>query len=128
MQPVTPSTPTGTFLAPLLLGVSAALGAGELVEHLPRHRLGERLLDRDARRLAAARVDAGLGARLQLLGALRRYRDEPELGVHVLRKNQLAHAVFVSSPVSNVLQMARARSATAGTPLPAARMMDFGPW
>ena len=58
---------------------SRALGAGQLVEHLPRHGLGERLLDRDAGGLAAARLDAGLGARLQLLGALRGHRDEAEL-------------------------------------------------
>ena len=87
MQPVTPRTTTGT-LAPTPPPPAAPPVPRQLVEHLPRDVPGERLLDRDARGLAAARLDARLGAALQLLGALRRHRDEAELRIHVLGKNQ----------------------------------------
>src|SRR5574341_1998386 len=120
MQPVTPSTTTGTSR---LLPGAALHPVRELVEHLPRDRLGERLLDRDAGGLAAARLHARLGAGLQLLGALRRHRDEAELRIHVLGKDHLGHRVVVSSLVSNVFSIARACSATAGTRQRAARMM-----
>src|SRR3990172_2139970 len=122
MQPVTPSTTTGTSRL-LLAAALGPFGARQLVEHLPRHGLGERLLDRDAGGLAAARLHARLGAGLQLLRALRRHRDEAELGIHVLGKNDLHHVVVVSSLVSKVLSIERACSATAGTRQRAARMM-----
>src|SRR5512143_3978157 len=89
MHPVTPRTTTGTEL---LLGGFLGAGLGLLAD-LPRDRLRDRLLDRDAGGLPAAGVDPRLRPGLQLLRPLRRDRDEPELRVHVLGKDQLAHAV-----------------------------------
>src|SRR5512139_944767 len=118
MHPVTPRTTTGTEL--LLGGFLAGHG---LLAHLPRDRLRDRLLDRDAGGLAAAGVDPRLRPGLQLLRPLGRDRDEAELRVHVLGKDHLGHAVSCSSAVLKVLSMARTRSRITATRQRAARTM-----
>src|SRR5262245_38171315 len=108
MQPVTPSTTTGmgSSRASLLL-----LLPGGLLLHLPGDGLGQGLLDRHPRRLAASRVHPGLRSVLELLRPLRRHRDEPELAVDVLGQDELLrllHVSFVS--FWNVMSTVRALS------------------
>src|SRR5688572_7136418 len=107
MQPVTPRTTTGTDVLLALGDLDARL----LLAELPGDGVRQHFLHGDAGGLAAARVHAGLGARLELLRAQRSDGDEAELAVHFAGEDEVAaHERLLAC--GNVPRISRATEST----------------